>query len=218
MKNRCAVSRTAVEVTFVCHGTDANQFPGQRNVPEPAFVGEVSDRSGAFVKPGIAQRSLVVSPDGDFIQVRVADLPSVAGDREGIAATSINSYRSLEFLSLAVLADRLDSSYSAILSKHLPDRRLLPHFSALGTGVVEEHLVELPAQNLPGAGRFMLQVGKKIKWVSRPAVAVYELHAVFPGEPGGLHPVDKPQALERKVRVRKQRLANVITGKFFLFQ
>src|SRR5262249_2440882 len=135
---------------------------------------------------------------------RVAHFPPLARHSKGIASTGVDGHRSVEFERLAVLVDGSHSGNDAVFLDHLPHHGLVQYFSPLGARVVEEHLVELTAQDLPGAGSFMFQVREKIKGLRGPPIAAYELDAVFLGEMRALQPLDEPHALEWKVSIGEQ--------------
>ena len=165
---------------------------------------QVRNRGGAFVDAWVAQRSLVVGPDGDLVQVWITHFPPVARHREGIASAGVDGYGRVEFQRFATLADGCHPGDGAGVLDQLPDHCLFPDLRAFVAGIVKEHLVKLTAQHLPGAGGFVLQVGEKVKGLRRPPVATYELDAVLLGEMRALHPVDKPDTLERKVSIGEQ--------------
>ncbi len=99
------------------------------------------------------------------------------------------------------------------------DRRFLPDFRALCAGVVEQHLVELGAQHLPGLRDGLAVVAvEKIKRQARAARGRNELHAVFLHERGFFHPVHQAEPLQRLVGEGQQRFADVVAGKFLPFQ
>src|SRR5437879_13360535 len=103
MKDRCRGSRAVVEVSLCGNCANTNDIFRQRNVPEPALLGEVSNGGGALIESWVAQRSLVVGPHGDFVQVRIAHFPPLARYSKGIASTGVDGYRRVEFQRLAVL-------------------------------------------------------------------------------------------------------------------
>src|SRR5712691_2612321 len=64
-----------------------------RDIPEPAFLRNISHGSRPFVQARISERASVVSPDGDFIELRVFDAPVVANGGEGFATRTIQRNR-----------------------------------------------------------------------------------------------------------------------------
>ena len=95
---------------------------------------------------------------------------------------------------------------------------LFADLDAFLAGVFQQHLVELAADDLPGDGRFMLQVLVEIERRGDPAVLAGELHGILPREVRLLELLDHADPLEREVAERQQRLANVIAGEFLFFQ
>ena len=85
-------------------------------------------------------------------------------------------------------------------------------------GVFQQHLVELAADDLPGDGRFVLQVLVEIERRGDPAVLAGELHGILPREVRLVELLDHADPLQREVAERQQRLADVIAGEFLLFQ
>ena len=95
---------------------------------------------------------------------------------------------------------------------------LFADLDAFLAGVFQQHLVELAADDLPGDGRFMLQMLVEIERRGDPAVLAGELHGILPREVRLLKLLDHADPLEREVTERQQRFADVIAGEFFLFQ
>ena len=119
---------------------------------------------------------------------------------------------------LAALCDGLHSRHRAVLANQFADRDLLDHLRALLARVVEQHLVELAAQHLPGAGRFVLQMLEEVERQRCAPAGADELHAVLLREVRLLHLVEHADALEREVTVGQQRFADVIAGKLFFLE
>jgi hypothetical protein len=84
--------------------------------------------------------------------------------------------------------------------------------------MVHQHLVELAAQDLPGLRGFVLHVLEEVKRVGRAAVRTDKLHAELLGVVRRLQLLDQPHPLQRKIRVRNQRLADVVAREFFLLE
>ena len=80
---------------------------------------------------------------------------------------------------------------------------------AVLAGVVEHHVVELAAHDLPRLGTFMRLVVRKIKGRRQPAARVHELHAVFLDEVAVVHFRKHVQPLQDPVGFRNQRFADV---------
>src|SRR5215470_15295598 len=90
MKDLGKIPRAVVKVRLLGNSTDTHDILRQRNVPEPALLREVSNSSGALIDSWVAQRSLVVGPDSDFVQVRIAHFPPTARHCERIAPTGVD--------------------------------------------------------------------------------------------------------------------------------
>src|SRR5271155_3702737 len=85
------------QVIFFGDNPDTNNVARQRNIPEPTFLGNVGDGGCAFIHSGVAHGALVVGPDGDLVQIRVSNLPSIASDEESVPAAGIDGDWRVEF-------------------------------------------------------------------------------------------------------------------------
>ena len=76
------------QMIAIADNADTGDALLERNVPEPATVGNVGDGRGAFVETLVAQRALVVGPDRDALEPVVGRPPTVARDRRRARAAS----------------------------------------------------------------------------------------------------------------------------------
>ncbi len=177
MKNLLQVLGILHQVIFFGHHTDADYVARQRDVPEPAFFGNIGHRGGAFVDAGIALRAFIIGPHGDFIQVGVADFPAIARHEKRVAAAGVDGDGRVKLAIYAAFVDGFHACDGAIWADRLARGDLFDHLRALFARVVEQHLVQLAAQHLPGLRGLMLQVGVKIKRLGGAAVFAHKLDA-----------------------------------------
>ena len=186
------------------------------DVPEPSFFRDVSHRRVALVDPFAAFGILVVRPDRDLVQIRVAHPPPALIRRESFLARAIEDDPRPHFVGLARGAIRgLDTDHLFALHQQPVHRRLFAHFGAFLPGIVQQHLVKLRAQHLPALrDRLTVVAREKVEGLRAPAIWLNECHAVLLHEVRSLHLRDHPDALQRPVGKRDQRLADVIARKF----
>src|SRR5438094_1655392 len=82
----------ARQIFSLRHDADADHIIVERDVPEPAFFRHKRNRGGAFVDAGFALAALVVGPDRDLVQFRVADAPVVTHRGKGFATRAIQGH------------------------------------------------------------------------------------------------------------------------------
>ena len=85
------------QVVALGHDSDADHVSAQRNIPKPALVGEIGDRSGAFVETGVSHGALEISPNRDLLELGIALHPLLANGGETIPAGCIDNEWSMEF-------------------------------------------------------------------------------------------------------------------------
>ena len=90
LENRLGrLDAVSCQVFSLRHDADADHVVVLRDVPEPAFFGDVGHGGRAGVDAFVALRAFVIGPDGDFVQERVFDPPAVADGAKGLLAGSI---------------------------------------------------------------------------------------------------------------------------------
>src|SRR5581483_7674790 len=209
----------AREVFALGNDTDADHVVVLRDVPEPAFFGDIGDGGGAGVYAFIAVCALVVGPDGDLVEEGILHTPVVADGGEGFLAGAIECDGGAVFdrRGAAGLGARADEATD--LAEQFGNDGFLAYFGALVAGVVKEHLIEFRAEHLPGlSDGFAVVAVEEIKRLAGAARRGDELHAVFFDEGRFLHLPDQAEAFERLVGEREERFADVIAGEFFAFE
>ena len=86
------------------------------------------------------------------------------------------------------------------------------YLCAFCAGVVEEHLVEGAAQNLPSHRAFVGVGIRKVKGRGAATRRAEKLHAVLAGEGAVFELVEHPEAVEGPVGLRHQGLADREAG------
>ena len=210
----------AGEIFALGHDADAGHVVVLRDVPEPALVRHVGDGGVAFVDAFAALGILVVGPDGDLVEIRIAHAPAALVGGEGFLARAIERDRRADFVGAAGLAIRgLDADDLLAVHEQAVDRRFLAHFGAFLAGVVEQHLVELRAQHLPGLrDGFAVVAVEEIERLRALPVRLHEGDAVFLHEVRRLHLRDHPDALQRAEGERNERFADVVARKFLALE
>ena len=86
------------------------------------------------------------------------------------------------------------------------------HLGTFGAGVVEEHLVEWAAQDLPSYRAFVGVGVGKVKGCRAATRLAEKLHAVLAGEGAVFESVEHAEPFERPVGIRHQGLADREAG------
>ena len=102
-----------------------------------------------------------------------------------------------------------DADRALALEEHLQHAHALVHLDAVLARVVEHHLVELAAHDLPGLRALVRLVVPEVERRRQLAARVDELHAVLLDEVALLHLVQHAEPLEHPVGLGDQRLADV---------
>ena len=127
-----------------------------------------------------------------------------------LASTTTRARTSLD---AAVLALDLHADRAIALEQHVEHAHALVHVDAVLARVVEHHLVELAADDLPGLRALVRLVVPEVERRRQLAVRVDELDAVLLDEVALLHLRQHVQPLEHPVGFRNQRLADVESRK-----
>ena len=188
-----------------------------RDVPEPAFVRDVGHGGVTFVDAFSALGILVVSPDGDLVEVGVAQAPAELVGGEGFLAGAIDDDGRAHFVGAAGFAiGGFDTEDLLAVHEEAIDGGFLAHFRAFFAGVIEEHLVELGTEDLPGLGDgFTVVAGEEIEGLRAAAFRLHEGDAELLHEVRGLHLGDHADAFERAVGEGDERFADVDSGGIF---
>src|ERR1041385_1487642 len=133
---------TARQVLSFGDDADADHVIVLRDVPEPAFLRHVSHRGRAFVQAGIAFGAAVIGPDGDFVQVRIANAPVVADGRESFLARAIDDDARLILDDASIFFLRAHADDAPTFLDQFLDRDFLFEDSAFRAGVFAEHGIE----------------------------------------------------------------------------
>src|SRR5437879_397810 len=81
------------EVFAFRHDTGADDVIVEWDVPEPALFGHKRHRGGALIDAWIAPGALIVGPDGDLVQLRIAHAPVVPHCGERFPTGAIQRHR-----------------------------------------------------------------------------------------------------------------------------
>ena len=209
----------ARQILALRHHPDARHAAVLRDVPEPALVRDVGHGGVAFVDARAALGVLVVGPDRDLVQIGIAHPPAVAVRGEGLLAGAVEGDGRANLVGAARLVRDLDADNAIALHQQAVDRGFLAHLGALFAGIVEQELIELRAQHLPGLGHgFLVVAVEEIERLRAPAVGLDEGDAVFLLKGRGLQLRDHADPLERLKREWDQGFANVIAGEFLALE
>ena len=177
---------------------------------QPFVDRRLDDHRGAFVAAGVAIRAFPVGPDGAFVEHRI---PDAQAQPVRISSRSGRWHRRRPWratsLRVAVLALDLHADGPVVLEEHVEHARAFVDVDAVLAGVVEHHLVELAAHDLPGLRALVRLVVPEVERRGQLAVRVDELHAVLLDEVALLHLRQHVQPLEHPVGLRNQRFADV---------
>src|SRR5262245_33788809 len=102
------------EVFAFGNNTYANHIVMLWDVPEPAFVRDVRNSGCTLIDARIPFCSLVIGPDGDLVQVRIADPPIVSRYGERLFTRAVQGDGRAKFPCLSVLL-RAHADYPAVL-------------------------------------------------------------------------------------------------------
>src|ERR1044071_3084461 len=76
------------------------------NVPKPAFLRNESDGRCAGINTGITFGALVIGPNGDFVQLRIADAPIITRCSKGFFSGTVERHARPVFGGFAILRPR----------------------------------------------------------------------------------------------------------------
>lgn len=118
----------------------------------------------------------------------------------------------------AILGKDLHTHGAFVLEDHLFDSHLFMHLDAVAAGVVEHHLIETTALDLPGARAFAGDGFGKVEWHGFLPTGRHEADAVLDGERRGAQLRQQPKPVEDAVGVRDEGFADVIAREFRLLE
>ena len=219
--NRFEVFRFPVlEQVFVPgYHAHADDVVVQRDVPKPAlFSLGLQHNRCAFVLADVAIGTLPVRPDGGLLELRIPLTQPEAIENQRRLPTGVDhDFRADDLFGLIFDFDSHADGASAI-EHDFVNARTFVNFDAVFAGVVQQHLVEFAAANLPRLAAFVRVVLGKVERFRQSATLGYELHAVLLDEVAALHFIEHVQPLQHRVGVRDQRFADVKTRKMFALE
>jgi hypothetical protein len=204
------VLATLEQVVERRHDTDADDVVVKRDVPEPAvLVPGLQHHRRPFIAAGIAIGALPVGPDGALVQDRIpeAQLEPVLQHRGLSGRVDDDLGAHLAAGAARVLDAHADRSIA--VEQHVEDVDSLVRIHAVLARVLEHHLVELAAHDLPRLRALMRLVVPEVERRRQLAAGVDELHAVLLHEVAAPHLGQHVQPLQHPVGFRDQRLADV---------
>ena len=182
----------------------------ERDVPEPTVAARrLKHHRRAFVAAGVAIGPFPVRPDGALVQDRIPDAePKPILKQPGLTARIDDDPRAHIAPPSAVDLNG-DADGPLAVEKHIDDAHAFVHDDAVLARVLEHHLIELAARDLPRLRALVRFVVPEIEWRRQPAARVDELHAVLLDEMAALHLRQHVQPLQHPVRLGNQRLADM---------
>ena len=207
------------QILAVGHHAHAHPVVVLRDVPEPALVWDESHRGASLVDAGVPLGPLVISPHGNLVELGITTPPSVASGSDGLAPRRVHGdwRANLHLSMLAGLDPNTIVSAHAVLQQ-FGDFRLFPNRDAVLSGIVEHHLVELAAQDLPRLRHgFTIIPVEEIEGLRSTARRGNELHGILLHEARLAELRNHPDPLQRRIREGDHRLANMIPGKLLPF-
>ena len=182
----------------------------QRDVPPPAaLVGRLHDQRGALVAVVVLGRALVVGPDRALVEERIPDAQAVAVHQQRRLAAGVDDHRRPHLAARAVRLLDLHADGALALEDHLEHVHALAGVDAVLARVLEQHLVELAALDLPRLRALVRLVVPEVERRRQLAVGADELHAALLDEVAALHLVQHVQPLQHPVGLGDERLADV---------
>ena len=182
----------------------------QRDVPPPApLVGRLHDQRGALVAVVVLGRALVVGPDRALVEQRIPDAQAVAVHQHRRLAAGVDDHRRPHLAPRAVRLLDLHADGALALEDHLEHVHALAGVDAVLARVLEQHLVELAALDLPRLRALVRLVVPEVERRRQLAVGADELHAALLDEVAALHLVQHVEPLQHPVGLGDERLADV---------
>ena len=192
---------------------DADHVVVLGDVPEPAFFGDEGDGGGTFVVAGAALGALVVGPDGDLVKERIAFAPAETDGGEGFLAGGVEGDGGVDFAEVAVFVLHFDAGDAVVFLEEAGDGEFFEDLDAALAGVVDEHLVEVRAEDLPCLGDGIAVVaGVEVERSGLAAVGLDEGDAVFFLEGRGAHLGAEAETFEGVVGEGDEGFADAVAG------
>ena len=168
--------------------------------------------------PRSAPGPFPVGPQGRLFQHRVPLAQAQPAHNHRTLAAGVHDHVGPHLALRPVLFLDAHADGPIAVEQHLQHAHALVHADALFAGVVQQHLVELAADDLPGLRTLMRLVIDEVERLRELAVLVDELHAVLLDEGAFLHLVEHVQPLEHPVGLRDQRFADVKAREMFALE
>ena len=191
----------------------------QRNVPEPAlFAGRLDDDGRTLIATGVAIGVLPVGPDGAFVEDRVPDTQLEAVLQQSALTAGVDDHLGPHLAANSIAVLNLHSHGPRPLEQHVEHADLLVGVHAMFAAVVEHHLIELAAHDLPGLRTLVRLVVPEVERRGQLAAGADKLDTVLLDEVAGLHFRQHVEPLEHPVRFGNQRLADVKAREFLALE
>ncbi len=210
--NRLVVLIFAVLEEVIETGDDAHadDVVMQWDIPEPAgFALRLQDDRGAFVPARVAIGPFPIRPQTRFAKRLVPVAESQAAADHGSLAAGIDDDLGTDFVLRAVFAGEFHADGPLPFPQDFEDADPLVHLHAVLAGVVEHHLVEFTAEDLPGLRAFVRLVVVEIKGLRKPAALADELDAVLFYEGAAAHFFEHVEPLEDPICLGDEGFADV---------
>ena len=189
---------------------DADDVVVQRDVPEPALsIRRLQHHRRALVAAGVAVGAFPVGPDRALVEdgIPEAQLEAVLQQRRLAAGVDDDLGVHVAARAVGVLDAHADRALA--FEEHLEHVHAFVRVDAVLAGVVEHHLVELAAHDLPRLRALVRLVVPEVERRRQLAAGVDELHAVLLDEVAALHLLEHAEPLQHPVGFGNQRLADV---------
>ena len=177
----------------------------QGDVPEPArFSLDLQHDRRTFIAADVAVCPFPIRPAGGLFQDRIpfsqAEFPL---DQCALPAGIYNDVGSFDpFLTGFVLKADTDSTVS--FKQNFEDSHTFMHADPVFGCVLQHHLIELTAPDLPGLGRFVRLVVDEVEWLGQSTAGTDELNAVLLDVVTRLHLRQHVQSLHDPVGLGNQ--------------
>ena len=158
---------------------------------------------------------LVVSPHRRLAQQRVLFLQlHTARKKRALASGIDNDFRLDRFLNPIGTQQSLHTNRAVAFEQDFCHLSHSVRRRAFVGSVVQQHLVKVTADDLPGLRALTVFVIVEVERCGDLVTVTHKLHAVLLGERRCFKLLDKPQSFQGPIRFGNQRLANMVPRKF----
>jgi len=112
----------------------------------------------------------------------------------------------------------LDTNRAIPFKEHLLYKHTLMHNRALFSRVINQQMIELRARDLPRDSALVVHSLKEVERARLLAGRICKLDTVLPNKWTLLQFLEQSETLKRPLRVSHQRLANVMSRKYFFLE